>query len=68
MWEEEEKRLRLASAQEIRWLVELAAQQQRKWIVEVKSGESSRSKEKWKEEDRDCWGCWVWEEVCKQLG
>ena len=53
MWEEEERwvqekeqaRLRLASKEEKRWLMELAAQQQREWIAEERGkGSSTQSR------------------------
>ena len=66
VWEEEEKQLWLASKQEKRWLAELVAQRQREWMVEEKGKGSSTHGGTWNEEDRECWGCWVWEEVCKQ--
>ena len=65
MWEEEKKELWLASAQEKRWLAELAAQHQQEWMVEGKTGESLQSRNNQREQDGDCWGCHVWEEVCQ---
>ena len=68
VWEEEERALRLASAQEKKWLAELAKQNQQNQLAEEKAEGSSKNGGTWKDEDGVCWGCQVWEEPCKQPG
>ena len=65
VWEEEERALRLVSVQEKKWLVELAEQNWQNWLAEEKVEGSSKSGGMQKDEDRVCWGCWVWEEPCQ---